>query len=65
MAFDNEDWTRRLKLAKSTDEITAMIMELPDPPETAEADPVSIFMAQRKNSRSSTSTTPNEKTKDG
>ncbi|SFH58706.1 hypothetical protein SAMN05216299_12714 [Nitrosospira sp. Nsp14] len=32
MAFDNEDWTRRLRLAKSTDEITAMIMELPDGP---------------------------------
>ena len=32
MAFDNEDWTRRLKAAKSTEEITAMIMELPDGP---------------------------------
>lgn len=32
MAFDNEGWTRRLKQAKSTEEITAMIMELPDGP---------------------------------
>jgi hypothetical protein len=32
MGFDNEDWTRRLKAAKSTEEITALIMELPDGP---------------------------------
>jgi hypothetical protein len=32
MAFDNEDWMRRMGEAKSTEEITALIMELPDGP---------------------------------
>ena len=39
MAFDNEDWTRRLKLAKTGEEITAMIMELPDGPQTSMGSP--------------------------
>ncbi|MBA4142471.1 MAG: hypothetical protein H0X43_05565 [Nitrosospira sp.] len=48
MAFDNEDWTRRLKLAKTGEEIRAMIMELPDGPSTPEDGQESSSMDQRR-----------------
>lgn len=34
MVFDQEDWERRLKLAKTQEEIMAVAMELPESTET-------------------------------
>jgi hypothetical protein len=66
MAFDREAWKEKLDRAQTTEEITAVIMELPDrgPPMTPD-DPDYFFMEPMLKYEPSTPTTRTAKTKDG
>jgi hypothetical protein len=66
MAWDNEDWLRRVKLAKTAAELKALAMEIPDDlPLRVPDDPVLISMGLATPSSNSTSTTRTEKIPDG
>lgn len=63
MAFDQKDWERRMKTAHGQEELTALIMELPD--STSEEGHGSSTTEPATASIPLTSNTPIEKTLDG
>ena len=66
MAYNQKEWLAKMDNAKSTEEITALIMELPDRgPAIPEDGPKFSTMEQETTSRPSTSTTRTAKTQAG
>ena len=66
MAFNQKEWMEKMDKAKTGDEITALVMELPDrgPPMTPD-DPDYFFVEPMLKYKPSTPTTRTTKTKDG
>jgi hypothetical protein len=66
MVFDEKDWMERMSKAQTDEEVTALIMELPDRgPPMSEDDPESLFMERQQTSRRLTSATKTGRIKAG
>jgi hypothetical protein len=66
MAYNKEEWMAKMDKAQTDEEITALIMELPNRgPPMPEGDPESLFMERRQTSRRLTSAIKTGKTPGG